>query len=278
MNNKLLKLLMFIAVGAGAYVALQLLGQGSIAWETLQTSLKQPLEGLLATAMGSAAALLIPGSKKPAPATPPSQPEPTEIRSSEDQPSVPLDEYNRVAGELDRWRRYGVDMDGYVEHNESLRAILDTRQAVLRVATYSILGLAFCVSLAGFLAPSIVLTPGSSVTANLLFQHLGILACAYVLVGCVLGAVVFRIRVHTFAWHAGKCALIAALVLNLSAFLVSLPYVFVRMWNQPISFSGMTLPMLIWMALFRLGAFPLICMACAYVGFHTARLFSRSST
>lgn len=273
-SNRPLRLLTFVAVGACAYLFLLIIGNGDDAWKTLKENAREPLKSILATATASVAALLVPAIKKPSTQAPPPPPPQTPITGPTNEPTVPLSVYNGLLEEVDQWRAYGVEIKDYTSQAESLCSLLDTRQAVLRVSAYAILALALFAAAAGFLAPAIATPAGSVLQGSLLMRHFACLAGAFAFGGFIIGIVIFRIRVHTEAWHARRSALVAVLLLNLSAFFVSLPYIFATMWNQPVSVGNIAFSLLVWLALFRLVVSPIICMVCAHFGFWIARWIS----
>lgn len=270
-SNRGTQLITFIGSGVIAYLLLLLMGHGSEAWQTIQESLRQPLKTILAGAIASAAALLVPALKRPKSEPPPSTPAPTATIATSDEPSVPLSIYSPILKEVEEWRAYGRQIEAYTAKVESACSLLDTRQAVLRVSAYAILALSLFLAAAGFLAPSIVHPQGTQLDGSVLVQHFAYLAGALAFGGFMIGAVIFRIHAHTESWHARRSALVATLLVNLAALLVSLPYIFPRMWNEPVSVYGQNFPLLFWLALFRLIVSPVVAMAFGYLGFFIAR-------
>lgn len=277
-SNRPIQLLTFAAVGTSAYLLLIVVGDGEGALKTLKENAKEPLKAILAAATASAATLLVPAVKRPTAKAAPSPPVETATTGTDAEPTVPLSVYNSVLNEVEEWREYGSKIKTYTSRLESLSALLDTRQAVLRVSAYAILALALFLSAAGFLAPSILNPPGVELQGSVLIRHFACLAAAVAFGGFIIGAIIFRIRAETAAWHAGRSALVATLLLSLSAFLTSLPYLFSWMWTRQVSILDMQPPLLIWDALFRLMVSPIVCMLFAYFGFYTAQWFGKRNT
>jgi hypothetical protein len=270
-SNKPTQLITFLGTGVVAYILLVFLGQGSLAWQTVQDSLKEPLKTILAGAIASAAALLVPALRRPKAEPQPVTPVQSVAIATSNEPTVPLSVYSPILKEVDEWRVYGAEIKGYIEKIESASSILDTRQAVLRVSAYAILGLSLFLTVAGFLAPTIVHAPGTQLEGSVLVLHFLYLAGALAFGGFVIGLIIFRIHARTEAWHARRSALVATLLVNLAALLVSLPYIFPRMWNEPVTVYSISLPLLLWLALFRLVVSPIISAIFGYLGFFCAR-------
>lgn len=278
---KIRKILMFVGTGAAAYLVMFLLGQGGKAWETVRGNVTQQLTVLLSGGLAGVFAMLIPSQNKPetpaAPATPePKKDEPAPIADAlASAPSASEDHLKKCEAELTQWRDYGQQVNAFHAQQEALRVLLDTRQAMLRITLGAIVVLAFIVSVTGFFAPPLPQEVIDVQAQESFMKHLAWLTVAHALVGFVLGAIVFRIRVHTLAGHAFRAATIAAFVLNLSAMLVVIPYLFATMWQQKVQLFGMMQPMLVWTTTFRIFFVPAMMGICSLGGFHLAKLFSR---
>jgi hypothetical protein len=282
MKNNALKIVTFLVVIAGMRTSLyflQLAMQNHPDWASMKVihdTLEDPLNGIISTSTATLCALLIPLFKVQEPKKAPDSPSVPQLVVPSGQASVPLSEYQDVVKALDKWNIYKADVDKYVVAMESLRTELNTRQAVLRVSAYAIVALAFAIAVAGFLQ-----SPFGTVSANstvgspnsvLLLKHFEYLTVAAALIGLLIGVVIFRIGAYTTARNAGKSAGLAALILGLGSFLVSLPYVYPTMGTQTVIFGNCQLPILVWTALFRLGVFPIICMISSYVAYQVVGL------
>ena len=267
--------------GIFAFIALQFLGHGSEALHTLKTDFTHQFEALLSLAVGGISALLMPTTERP-----PTPPEPLTPHTSNppppaDESTVPLTEYNRVRSELEKWQTYGLNSKEYIRSLEEGRSVLDTRQTVLRASMYGIVFLAFFLCIAGFAAPSLappkVSIPIQHPIVNF-FPHLGYLLVPFFMTGILLGVVVYRVRATTTGYKAFRCALIASSLVGLVSTLTSLPYTFSLMWAQRITAGGVTMPMLLWMSLFRLIFTPCVCAIFGYLGFQIAKMAERPQT
>jgi len=282
---KIRKLLMFAGTGAVAYLVMHLLGQGGKAWETVRGNVTQQLTVLLSGGLAGAFAMLIPSQNKPATPEAPATPSGNDTKqaalgdlnaSPSTEPTADSEKHRKLETELQAWRDYGNQLNGFHAQQESLRVLLDTRQAMLRITLGAIVVLAFVVSLFSTFAPPLPQEVLDSGAQDSFMKHLAWLAMAHCLVGLITGAVIFRIRIHTLARHAFRCAAIAAFVLNLSAMLVVIPYLFVLMWQQKVQLFGVMQPMLVWTTAFRIFIAPFLCGVVSLGGFHLAKLFSRA--
>lgn len=278
------KILMFVGTGAAAYVVMYLLGQGGKAWETVRGNVTQQLTVLLSGGLAGVFTMLIPSQNKPAtPEAPPSPetksgdaPAPVDGNPAAVAAPAASDEHlKKCEAELSQWRDYGQQVTQFHVQQEALRVLLDTRQAMLRITLGAIVVLAFIVSVTGFFAPPLPQEVIDAQAQESFMKHLAWLTLAHALVGFVMGAIVFRIRVHTLAGHAFRSATIAAFVLNLSAMLVVIPYLFATMWQQKVQLFGIMQPMLVWTTTFRIFFVPAMMGIFSLGGFHLAKLFSR---
>ncbi len=282
---KIRKLLIFAGTGAVAYLVMHLLGQGGKAWETVRGNVTQQLTVLLSGGFAGAFAMLIPSQNKPATPEAPAKPSGNDTQqavlgdvnaSPSAEPIVVSGKDLKLETELQAWRDYGNQVNAFHAQQESLRVLLDTRQAMLRITLGAVVMLAFVVSLFSSFAPPLpqeVLDAGAQ---DSFMKHLAWLAMAHCLVGLITGAVIFRIRIHTLGKHAFRAAAIAAFVMNLSAMLVVLPYLFALMWQQKVQLFGLMQPMLVWTTAFRIFVAPFLCGIVSLGGFHLAKLFSRA--
>lgn len=256
-----------------------------------QEVLKGPLKEILTAAIGAAAALLIPWLKAP-PITK-ADPVPTKPTDGTDSRSQVVHTYttgspdldakmNELQSRLDKWEEYGESMTEYLGQVDAVRHTMDTRQAVLRVTAYAILVLALVISAVGFVAPNYVSPPeaGQSVGAlrkDVFLVHYAWSSGAVALTGLLVGAVICKIRQHTTAWQAAECAARAAMILGLGSFLISLPYTFAAMKPLTIAAPGFKgdLPMLAWIALFRVGVFPVVCALFSFGSFQAIKYLSK---
>lgn len=235
------------------------------------------LKGLVSTATAGASSLLIPRFKKPGEPKKLKKPPETEDGVRAGDAVVSLVDYREVYDAYKAWKKFAEDLQKRSTLIEAAKGFLDTRQAVLRVSLYGMLGIAAMACLAAFLAPSISVTQGQR-DPSAFSRHMGWVAGAYSVVGFVLGAVIHKIKVFTSTWNAGKAALISALVLNVSAFLLSLPYIYPSMSKEPtILLWGCNWQLLIWLAVFRLVMFPACAMLAALAGFKIVSFFSGDS-
>jgi hypothetical protein len=256
------KLVIFFVTAGAAYVGLFLAGRGAEAWQTVL----QQLQALLSMALGAIVVLLAPRQaiNPGAPPDPPADPQNTN--------------YQAVAREVEEWRIYGAKAKAYMDAQDAACRHLDMKQTVLRTSLFGIIGLAFFLCLAGFTAPNPTGQTSSLGPEAAFLRHLGYLAAAFALGGVIIGTVIDRIRVPTTARHAFRSALIAASILSVSSLLVSLPYVFDRMLQARLTFGGIALPALVWMALFRIVVAPLACAFVACLGFKLAEGITGGST
>jgi hypothetical protein len=285
---KIRKILMFVGTGAAAYLVMHLLGQGSKAWETVRGNVTQQLTVLLSGGLAGAFAMLIPSQNKPATPEAPATPRGNEAKQAVATDAVSstnpeasavaadAEKISKLETEVQAWRDYGSQVNGFHAQQESLRVLLDTRQAMLRITLGSIVVLAFVVSLFSTFAPPLPQEVLDACAQDSFMKHLAWLAMAHCLVGLIIGAVIFRIRIHTLGRHAFRAAAIAAFVMNLSAMLVVIPYLFALMWQQKVQLFGIMQPMLVWTTAFRIFIAPFLCGIVSLGGFHLAKLFSRS--
>ena len=169
--------------------------------------------------------------------------------------------------ELEEWHYYGAKAEHHMAGLEADRSLLDTKQSVLRMSLFGIVGLGFFMCLFAFQAPSLTSQPGAGVSPEAFFTHLLYLQGAFCSLGGILGVAVFRVKATTDGSHAFRCGLISAATLSVSSFLVALPYVYSRMWGQSITAGTITMPMLVWMAIFRVFFAPVVAAACSRIGF-----------
>lgn len=272
--TRLRKAFVFMLTGGGAYVALFVLGHGEQALQTLKTGVEQQLQLLLSAAVGGVFALLLPTNPKKDPGNPPSSPK-ENASAAGVEPVTPLWDSQTLFEKVREWEAYGDHIEKYVEHQKKARLILDVKQTVLRTSLFGIIGLGLLLCVFGFWAPTIVSGADERLQETEFLKHLTYLLTAFAIAGFIIGAVIHRVRIHTLSKHAFRCALMSASVLSVSSFLLSLPYVFVRMRIQEISIGPWPLPMLVWMAGFRVIIGPLTCAIFGYVGFWLAHFFSR---
>ena len=266
------KLIIFALTGGIAWIGLVLAGRSE---QALQAVLRQ-LEPLLSAAIGAICVILMPKSKA-TPGAPPLQPTDLQPTTQPVEPQVPASDYAAVVREVEEWRRYGAEAQEHMAEQEEARRQSDTRQTVLRTALFGIVGLAFFCCIAGFLAPN-PLAPGALQPEAAFLRHLGYLAAAFAVGGFIIGTVIDRVHVPTAGRHAFRAALVAAGVLSVGSLLISLPYVFERMLRATITFGEITVPLIVWMAIFRIIAAPLVCAVLAFVGFHLAAWLARDRT
>lgn len=266
-SNNTLKVLVFFASLGVMVVIVTLLYAYSSTWRAMLQDKDSPLRlvinGFVSIAVALVTAILVPGRKAQEAAKTPDEPVDKSLPEPQE-PMVSLELYLEATKEREAWRTYGQHMQDYAKALEEARKQMDTRQAVLRVSLYSMVALGVAFALAGFLAPPLNLYTGD-VPPAVFLQHMRYLGCAFLTVGAVTGVVVHRIRARTTPHNAVKCALVASLVLSLASFLIALPYVAKLAWNMPLQLGSAKLPILIWMLIFRLIAFPLVCALSAYV-------------
>lgn len=278
---KIRKIMMFVGTGIGAYLVMWLLGQGGKAWDTVRGNVTQQLTVLLSGGLAGIFAMLIPSQNKPQ--TPAAPHSPGENPPTGGTPAtladLPESEWetrcNTAELELNQWRNYGHEVNLFHAQQEQLRVLLDTRQAMLRVTLISIVVLAFVVSIFSYFGPPLPQEGTSNVAQDVFMSHISWVAGAHALVGFVMGAVVFRIRIHTLHRHAFRSALIGAFVLNLTSMLMVTPYAFAMMWKQQVQLFGFMQPMLVCTTGFRIFIAPLLCGVLSLAGFQLAKSFSR---
>lgn len=267
------KLLIFFVTGGAAYLGLFLAGRGVEAWQTVL----QQLQPLLSTALGGIAALLVSTTGSISPGAAPDQPSDLQNTPPSDEGQAHAPNYQAVVREVEEWRTYGAQANAYMAEQEAARLQLDAKQTALRTSLFGIIGLAFFLCLAGFTAPNPTGQTSSLEPHAAFLRHLGYLATAFALGGIIIGTVIDRIRVPTTARHAFRAALISASILSVSSLLVSLPYIFDRMLQASLTFGGLRLPALVWMAVFRVVVAPLTCAVVAYFGFKMAKAITGSN-
>lgn len=255
-SNTRLRLWVAIGVAVAAFILLSCLGAEADAKKILTHA----LTGMLTGALAFIVAVIIPHESKPVAQTEdPGQKPDTPLDTSSGTTQISQEEYDEAYRAYKAWKVWGENADRQRIEFHEMNAVLDTKQTVLRIRLFAMLAFGFISGTCGFLAPKL-----GSDTAHI---HIAWLAGGYSLVALVLGVAVQLVGVRTSARDARRSAFLAAAVLNLGSFMLTLPYAFAPLWEKQVQWDGFHQPLLIVMLLARVVALPMLAYLTAWIGF-----------
>lgn len=277
LNTRFARVAVFLMIACGAFLLLHWLGHGEQAWEKLKDDIASQLYAALSLALAAIVSLLTPTSRNQPVPSPPLDPPNSSAASKSPANSVEPPVINALLVKINDWQIWGEKAKSYVRAIESNLAIMDTRQALLRLTVLALVFLSLFVCICGFVSLRYLGHAQGQLPlpATVFIQHLCHLLIPYTVTGSIIGAVVFRIRAKTDCWDSLRTGLVVGGTVGLVSLLMALPYVFSRMWAQDVTWLGVTMPMLWWMLAFRIIAAPVGCAVASFCGFYAAKTFSR---